>query len=153
MRPPLRLLLAGGALLALASCGSGLTSSGSYPDVRILADVLTPTAGPPVVIGDVWTTTDSFAVRNPPNWTVETAPAYRAPAIAYHQGPCTAVFIAPYPYPAPIPETCETVDLRVVERGVRVNHQTILVLAMAPIDDWESVEPAFAEVAQSVRAP
>ncbi|MBL8148028.1 MAG: hypothetical protein JNL34_16750 [Anaerolineae bacterium] len=153
MRRPFRLLLASGALLALAACGGGLTSSGGYPDVRILADVLTPTAGPPAVIGDVWATTESFAVRHLPGWTVETAPAGRAPAIAYRQSPCTAIIIAPYPYPAPIPEICENLDLRVAERGLRLNGQTILVLAIAPIEEWASVEPAFAEATRSVRAP
>jgi hypothetical protein len=88
-----------------------------------------------------------------PGWTVETAPAQRAPALAYRQGPCSAIIVAPYPYPAPIPEACEDVALRVVERGVRVNGQTILVLALAPLEDWAAVEPAFAAVAASVRAP
>lgn len=153
MKRPFRLLLASGALLALAACGGGLTSSGGYPDVRILADVLTPTAGPPAVIGSMWAVTEAFAVRHLPGWTVETAPAGRAPAIAYRQSPCTAIVIAPYPYPAPIPEACEDLDLRVVERGVRVDGQTILVLALAPVEDWAAVEPAFAEAARSVRAP
>lgn len=153
MKQALKLLLACGVLLVLAACGGGLTSSGGYPDVRILADVLTPTAGPPAVIGSVWASTEAFAVRHLPGWTVETAPAARAPAITYRQSPCTAIVIAPYPYPAPIPEACEDLELRVVERGLRVNGQTILVLAIAPIEDWAAVEPAFAEAARSVRAP
>lgn len=149
----LLLLLAVIALAVLTSCSGGLVSSGSYPDVRILADVLTPTAGPPAVIGEVWAVTESFAVRNLPGWTVETAPARRAPAIAYRQGPCTAIIVAPYPFPAPIPEACEEIALRIVERGVRVNGQTVLVLAISPLEDWAAVEPAFVELAASVRVP
>jgi len=153
VRRALFLLLAGSVVAVLTACGGGLTSSGGYPDVRILADVLTPTAGPPAVIDSAWAVTEAFAVRHLPGWTVETPPAGRAPAITYRQGPCTAIIIAPYPYPAPIPEACEDVELRVVERGVRVDGQTILVLALSPVEEWAAVKPAFVEAARSVRAP
>ena len=142
-----------GLLFTLAACNTDLTSSGRYPDVRVLSDVLTPTAGPPVLISAQWATTDSFAARNPPGWAVETAPASRAPAVTYRQGPCTSVTVAPYPHPAAIPEACRNAPLRVVLRGVNLAGQTILILAQSPPDEWAAVEPVFAAVADSVRAP
>ena len=142
-----------GVALLLTGCGSALQSSGSYPDVRILSDVLTPTGGPPVRVDDAWSRTEAFAVRNLPGWTVETAAASRAPAVTFRQGPCTAITVAPYPHPTVIPEACEDVPLRVVLRGTTVAEQTILIVAMAPEADWAATEPAFAAVARAVTEP
>jgi hypothetical protein len=142
-----------GLLLALAACNTDLTSSGRYPNVRVLSDVLTPTAGPPVSVSDNWATTESFTAHNPPGWAIETAPASRAPAITYRQGPCTSITVAPYPHPAAIPEACRDAPLRVVLRGVKIAGQTILIIGQSPPDEWAAVEPVFAAVAASVRAP
>lgn len=144
-------LLAAAALLA--GCGSALTSTGGYPNVRILGDVLTPTAGPPAVVDDAWHRNAAFAVRLLAGWTAETAPAWHSPGVTFRNGPCTALTVTLRPYQPDIPDECEDQPLRFVMRGGKVNGLTVLTAAMVPVEDWPSVADDYAALAASVRAP
>ncbi len=147
-----RALLLGVAVL-LAGCGGALTSTGGYPNVRILGDVLTPTAGPPAVIDDAWHRNAAFSVRRLAGWTTETAPAWQPPGVTFRSSPCTALTVTLRPYRPDIPEECEDLPLRFVLSGGKVNGVTVLTAAMTPVEDWPTVADDYAALAASVRAP
>jgi hypothetical protein len=138
---------------ALAGCGADLSGLGGYPDVRILSDVLTPTAGPASVVDANWQRTSAFAARIPAGWQAETPPAWASEAAVFRAGPCTTVTVTLRPYAARVPEACDAVPLRFVLRGRPIDGQTVLVVAMSPVEDWPAVAPVYDAVAASVRAP
>ena len=129
------------AVLGLAACGP--TTSGSYPNVRILADVLTPTAGAPVVVSGSWAQTSAFAVRIPPGWQTRTPPASASPGMVFEGGSCTTITVTVLPVASDPPDECDDVPLRFVMRGQKVNGQTVLIVAMAPVEGWEQVRGVF----------
>lgn len=141
------------AVLALAGCGADLGAMGGYPDVRILSDVLTPTAGASSVIDAAWQRTGAFAVRIPAGWQAETPPAWAANAAVFRAGPCTTLTATLRPYRSRVPAECKDMPLRFVLRGRPVNGQTVLIVAMTPVDDWDAVAPAYTALAESARAP
>lgn len=138
---------------ALAGCGADLGSLGGYPDVRILSDVLTPTAGPPSVVDAGWQRTEAFAVRIPAGWQAETPPAWASNAAAFRAGPCTTLTVTLRPFASRIPKDCEDAPMRFVLRGRPINGQTVLVVAMTPVDEWPATAPVYAALADSMRAP
>ncbi|HYO87003.1 MAG TPA: hypothetical protein VER79_00025 [Candidatus Limnocylindrales bacterium] len=146
-------LLFGLLAVALAGCGADLGSIGGYPDVRILSDVLTPTAGPPSIVEAAWQRTEAFAARIPAGWQAETPPAWASTAAVFRAGPCTTLTVTLRPYASRVPRDCKDTPLRFVLRGDKVNGEAVLVVAMMPIDDWPLVESAFTALAASVRAP
>jgi hypothetical protein len=137
----------------LAGCAADLSGLGGYPNVRILADVLTPTAGPPSVVEAAWQRTGAFAARIPAGWQAETPPAWASEAAVFRAGPCTTLTVTLRPYAARVPDACDELALRFVLRGRPVNGQTVLVMAMTPIEDWPAIAPVYDAVIASVRAP
>lgn len=139
--------------LMLAACSADLSSMSTYPDVRILSDVLTPTTSAPSVIDLPWQRTEVFEVRVPAGWQAETLPAQAEAGAIFRAGPCTTLTVALRPYATRFPKDCKGTPLHFMLRGRLVNGQMVLIMAMSPMDDWAEIAPVYAALIESVRAP